>query len=476
MTSLDALKELSIRDLQNDSREIKPGDVFLAYPGGAFDGRDFIPNAIKAGAKAVIYEPRALKSPIAVDYQPIPMIPYEGLGEKLGELAKVFYHVPKDALDIVGITGTNGKTTIAYLLAQAYNLLGTEAAYLGTLGAGVLQKIKPMLNTTPDALYVQRFLHQCFTGGVKQVAMEVSSHALCMHRVDEVPFTQAVYTNLSHEHLDFHKTIDAYAEAKSKLFAYSSLESVVINTDDAYASCMIEVVNSHVNRFTYGVLKPADIMAKNIKLHAAGSIFDAKTPWGDLHCEISLLGRFNIYNTLAVIGSLLARGLTTLQVESVLPKLAASPGRMEQVSSAPIVLVDYAHTPDALEKALSTLNELKAAGRLIVVFGCGGDRDTTKRPLMGEVAAKLADVLIVTSDNPRTEEPLGIIKDITKNLTHQNILTLESREAAILKALEVADERDIILIAGKGHESYQEIGTTRIPFSDQDIVRQHISP
>ncbi len=469
MNIFKQLNKLSITGLQNDSRNIKTGEAFLAYPGEAMDGRQFIENAIQAGAAAIVYEPEGFKKPMDTR---VPFIAYPGLAKKLGRVAAEFYAVPEGKLNITGITGTNGKTTIAYQLAQAHDLLNNATAYMGTLGAGPLDTIKPLNNTTPDALCVQKFLHQLVEEEIGQVSMEVSSHGLCEGRVSEVPFTQAIYTNLSHEHLDYHKTFEAYAEAKSRLFAYPSLKSVILNQDDGQVELMRQNVPIDAHIITYGLDNPCDVSADNIQLRMTGSLFDVKTPEGGFKCSIQLLGRFNVYNSLAVIASLIADGYALSDISAVMPKLSASPGRMEQVASSPVVLVDYAHTPDALEKALETLKELEH-NKLIAVFGCGGDRDKAKRPLMAKVAEKYADTVILTNDNPRTENPYQILKEIAEGFeTEIETLKIEDRREAIQKALELAGDKDIILIAGKGHETYQEIGHERFAFSDARVVRE----
>ncbi|MDX2346440.1 MAG: UDP-N-acetylmuramoyl-L-alanyl-D-glutamate--2,6-diaminopimelate ligase [Legionella sp.] len=464
-----------MNNLQNDSREIKPGDIFLAYRGEQADGRHFIPDAIKAGASAVFYDPKNSAN-FKLDNlsNTIPLTAYPDLGKKLGALASEFYAVPKAGFHITGITGTNGKTTIAYQLAQAHDLLGDSAAYMGTLGAGLLNAIQPLHNTTPDALCVQKFLHNWSKQNIQKITMEVSSHGLSQGRVSEVAFTQAIYTNLSHEHLDYHKTVEAYAAAKASLFNYSSLTSVILNQDDAHADVMRAKVPVGVNILTYGLNESCDVYAEHIKLRMTGSVFHVKTPIGNFECVVQALGRFNIYNSLAIITSLIADGFKLADIQAVMPKLLASPGRMEQVAAKPVVLVDYAHTPDALEKALSTLAELKQS-KLFVIFGCGGDRDKSKRALMAKVSEQYADHIIITSDNPRTENPHQILDEIAAGFDkNTNILKIENRKLAIQETLSLAASDDIILIAGKGHETYQEIGRERFLFSDAAVVRELI--
>nr|WP_238551214.1 UDP-N-acetylmuramoyl-L-alanyl-D-glutamate--2,6-diaminopimelate ligase [Legionella oakridgensis] len=390
----------------------------------------------------------------------------------MAAIANVFYGYPSRGLTVTGVTGTNGKTTIAYQLAQAYELLGQESAYIGTLGQGKIQKLSSLANTTPDGLCLQQLLHTYKHEHVNQVCMEVSSHALSQKRVEQIDFAHAIYTNLSHEHLDYHRTLEAYAEAKSALFAWPTLKSAIINQDDAYAPYMIKKLSVSCQKLTYGLHPQCDVRAINLKVSRTGSEFEVVSPWGlhDLH--IKTLGQFNIYNSLAVFASLLANGYKPAELVAIMPNLQAAPGRMEVISQEPCIIVDYAHTPDALDNVLSTLNQLKS-GRLMVVFGCGGDRDKAKRPLMGRIASEHADLSIITSDNPRTEDPLQIIAEISEGLLPSTpVLKIADRKQAIQKAISLANKQDIILIAGKGHESYQQIGHERFDFSDQNIVGQ----
>ena len=464
------LPELDILGLQNDSREVKSGHLFFAYPGAAADGRLFIAAARQLDAVAIVFDPENL--PGGVDFpKDVPCIPIVKLGNKLSAIASRFYDHPTRALSVTGITGTNGKTTIAYQLAQAYGLLGQKAAYIGTIGHGDVRALEPLMNTTPDALCLQRFLSNYRQLGVMHVCMEVSSHALTQGRVEDIDFTQAIYTNLSHEHLDYHKTMQAYAAAKAKLFVTPSLEWAIINHDDTYAPFMIEKMPVGCQTLTYGLQDGSDVQAVDWHISMEGSEMTIASPWGQHQMRVNLLGKFNIYNSLAVFASLLADGFLVTQVIEIMEKLQASPGRMEVVSKKPCVIVDYAHTPDALENVLSTLQQLKKA-RLGVVFGCGGDRDKTKRPMMGRIASEWADFVIVTSDNPRTEDPTQIIAEVAGGLLTTNAITLVDRAEAIKHALSLMGSDDILLIAGKGHEAYQQIGTKRFIFSDQDVVRQ----
>jgi UDP-N-acetylmuramoyl-L-alanyl-D-glutamate--2,6-diaminopimelate ligase len=463
--------DCTINDIKNDSRKVQPGDLFIAYPGAAADGRLFIGKAVSAGAVAIVYDPLNLPASVVLPTT-VPCIAIEQLAEQLALLAKRFYGNPGDSLTISGVTGTNGKTTIAYQLAQAHSLLGKKTAYIGTIGQGDVNQLKPLENTTPDALCLQKLLHEYKEQGIKQVCMEVSSHALSQHRVDGIEFNQALFTNLTLDHLDYHHTMEAYAAAKALLFSRDSLSCAIINKDDEYQQVMMDAVKSRVTKLTYGLNNDADIKA--VKWHTAidGTEIEVRSPWGTHQLRIKALGQFNIYNTLAVFSSLLASGYDPENVIDVMAQLHAAPGRMEIVATSPYVLVDYAHTPDALENVLTTLSQLKK-GQLWVVFGCGGDRDKTKRPIMGKAASLYADKIIITSDNPRSEDPELIVDDIAQGITTFNQVTrLINREEAIAFALSEANENDIVLIAGKGHEAYQQIGSEKHVFSDQAVVKK----
>jgi UDP-N-acetylmuramoyl-L-alanyl-D-glutamate--2,6-diaminopimelate ligase len=466
------IPDCDILGLQNDSRQVKSNDLFIAYPGAAADGRLFIQKACDAGASAIVYEPDQWPDTAFIP-EMIPCIPVPGLARLLAGIASRFYGHPSHHLSVTGVTGTNGKTTIAYQLAQAYGLLGKEAAYIGTLGQGRVNQLQALHNTTPDALCLQRFLHDYQQQGIQQVCMEVSSHALSQQRVDEIEFTEAIYTNLSHEHLDYHHTMDAYADAKAQLFAMPLLKHAIVNHDDAYSSVMLKNLPKTCRKLSYGMQAGSDVRVLHYETGMAGSHLRIDSPWGQHDVRVGLLGTFNMYNSLAVLTSLLAQGFPPARVLPVMEQILAAPGRMEVVLQKPCVIVDYAHTPDALENVLSTLGHLKK-GRLGVVFGCGGDRDKTKRPIMGQIASQYADFVIVTSDNPRTEDPLTIINEVAAGLSATaQAMKIIDRQAAIHQALDMADDKDIILIAGKGHESYQEIATVRYPFSDQEIVRKY---
>jgi UDP-N-acetylmuramoyl-L-alanyl-D-glutamate--2,6-diaminopimelate ligase len=463
--------DCTITDLKNDSRQVKPGDLFIAYPGAATDGRLFIDSAVEQGASAIVYEPQDLPSSCNLPAN-MPCIPLQNLSENLPDIAKRFFHNPGEKLQLTGVTGTNGKTTIAYQLAQAHELLGRKSAYIGTIGQGNVTKLKIIDNTTPDALFLERLLYEYNQSGIQQVCMEVSSHALSQHRVDSLSFNQAIFTNLTLDHLDYHKTMEAYGAAKASLFARGELQWAILNHDDEAHELMAKSLKKHVKKMTYGLHDGSDVRALRWNMDMSGTTIDIQSPWGEHSLSIHALGQFNIYNSLAVFSSLLASGHSPEAVVRTMTHLKAAPGRMEIVSKSPYVLVDYAHTPDALENVLITLSQLKK-GSLWVVFGCGGDRDKTKRPIMGEAASRFADNIIITSDNPRSEDPQVIIEEIAGGVSKDSSLfKLSNREEAIAFALSKASENDIILIAGKGHEAYQQIGQVKHAFSDQEVVRR----
>ena len=468
--------DLEITGLKNDSRQVAPGDLFIAYPGSVTDGRQYMQQAIDAGAIAIVYEPQgySLRADCAAN---IPLIALRNLNEHMAAIASRFYNYPSKKLYITGVTGTNGKTTIAYQLAQAYPLLGLRASYVGTLGYGEVQALKSLANTTPDALCLQTLLQDDVASGIEYSCMEVSSHALTLGRVDDIDFTQAIYTNLSLDHLDFHQTMDAYAMAKAALFSKPTLQAVIINQDDPHSELMQQQVPSTCLMLLYGLSDKADVQALTWAFSLSGSTVEVASPWGKHTLHLQSLGRFNIYNSLAVFASLMLSGVASVEaVSAVMGQLKPSPGRMEIVAQKPCVIVDYAHTPDALENVLLTLVELKPR-QLWVVFGCGGDRDRTKRPIMGNIASQYADMVVLTNDNPRSEEPEAILREIRHGMpTEYTAHIIPDRREAIHYALSHAGEQDIVLIAGKGHENYQIIGRQKFPFSDQDVVRQYGAP
>ena len=465
------VRDCEITGLENDSRLVEAGNLFIAYKGAQTDGRLYIEKAVSAGAAAVVYDPNNSPSLEHIP-QDIPLIPIPDLAKQLFSIAGIFYDNPSQKIQVTGVTGTNGKTTVAYQLAQAHQFLGQGCAYIGTIGQGPVNHLSPINNTTPDILSLLKFFDSYVKQGLTRASIEVSSHALSQNRVGGVEFTQALFTNLTQDHLDYHHTMQAYAQAKALLFAREELQYAIVNRDSPYHKVMLDAVQPQVKKLTYSLKNPSDVQAVDWHMDVTGTSIAIQSIWGNYQFKIQALGAFNIYNSLAVFSSLLVSGYSPTTVVGAMEQLKSAPGRMEVVLDSPSVLVDYAHTPDALEKALSTLNQLKK-GRLWVVFGCGGDRDKGKRPLMGRAASLYADTIIVTSDNPRTEDPRVIIEEVLQGIpANISVTQCINREEAIAYALNSAEKEDIILIAGKGHEDYQQIGTSKQAFSDQEVVRR----
>lgn len=452
-----------------DSRKLLAGDTFVAYPGEKSDGRTFIPQAIARGASAVLWEPANFKwqDDWAIANQPLPQ-----LREKLGFLANEVYGLPSHYLWVIGVTGTNGKTSCAHWLGQALTKLGRKTAIIGTLGNGFYGELAPTANTTPDAITLHAQLRAFLEQGARAVAMEVSSHGLVQGRVNGVAFDVAILTNLSRDHLDFHGSMQAYENAKAMLFSWPELRYAILNRDDALGLKLSQHLNSDAKIITYGIAE-GDVHCAALQVNAQGIKFDAVTPQGRAPIASQLLGAFNVYNLLATLSALLASGIDLQSAARALAQLEPVPGRMQKIGAASqaLVVIDYAHTPDALEKVLISLKELlPASGRLICVFGCGGERDHGKRPMMGEVATRLASLTIVTSDNPRGENPRAIIDEIIGGTTGEYRI-IEDRAQAIQQAIQLANSNDIVLIAGKGHESYQEIAGVKLPFDDASVAK-----
>ncbi|HET6633310.1 MAG TPA: UDP-N-acetylmuramoyl-L-alanyl-D-glutamate--2,6-diaminopimelate ligase [Rhodanobacteraceae bacterium] len=461
---------LEIGGLNLDSRAVGAGDAFVALRGGRFDGLDFAPAALERGAAAVLADAPARPVPAAVR----PLLWVDDLAERLGEIAARFFGQPGTSLDLVGVTGTNGKTSIVQLLAQALSGLGRRAASIGTLGAGLHGALERGERTTPDAIQVQALLARFRDAGAGAVAMEVSSHALVQGRVNGVPFDVAIFTNLSRDHLDYHGSMQAYGEAKARLFAWPGLRAAVINAGDAFGRELLARLPARVQRLAYGVGRDdAEVAALDLQRHADGSDFTLRTPWGSAPIHSPLLGRFNVENLLAVAACLGALGVGFAPLCRALAAATPVTGRMQRLGGGgqPLVVVDYAHTPDALEQALATLRE-HTRGRLTVVFGAGGDRDSGKRAPMGAAAEAGADVLIVTDDNPRGEDGDAIVAGILGGLAQPaRARVIRAREDAIATAIAEAGTGDAVLIAGKGHETYQEAAGVRRPFDDAAVAR-----
>ncbi|AMO57177.1 hypothetical protein GZ77_16780 [Endozoicomonas montiporae] len=494
-----------ISGLALDSRKLIGGELFLAVPGFAVDGRRFIEAAVSAGASAVLAEAQdsevgyeavhwagtaeesAAEESAAEEgavkegavKERVPVIFVSGLKDRIGFLADRFYRQPSANLNVVGVTGTNGKTSCCWFIAQLLSLLQQPCAIMGTIGKGVPPSLEPCLNTTADGVSLHQYMADLKADGVNAIAMEVSSHGLDQGRVDSVHFDVGVFTNISRDHLDYHATLDAYAKAKSLLFAGGRVKQAVINLDDNYSGMMLSACGHQTEVLTYSVSNPeADVFAETIELKAAGLVSQVRTPWGSGQLRTPLLGRFNLENLLAVLGSVCIQGYAFEQVLPLMTQLTTVPGRMQRFGGhgKPIVVVDYAHTPDALESVLVALRE-HGASRLTCVFGCGGDRDRGKRPLMTQAAIKVADKVVVTSDNPRSEDPGQIIADAVKGVDVGNvtIVTELDRGKAIANTIAEAQVSEIVVVAGKGHEDYQEVKGKRFPFDDRDHVSRALT-
>ncbi|WP_248917323.1 UDP-N-acetylmuramoyl-L-alanyl-D-glutamate--2,6-diaminopimelate ligase [Pseudomonas entomophila] len=460
-----ASRDPLIRELTLDSRQVRQGDLFLAVPGAKVDGREHIADALARGAAAVAYEEQGASVLPITD---VPLIPVKGLIGQLSQIAGRFYGEPSRQLELVGVTGTNGKTSVTQLLAQALDALGRRCGLIGTLGTGFFGELQSGRLTTPDPIAVQATLNDLKKGGAKAVAMEVSSHALEQGRVAALDFDIAVMTNLSRDHLDYHGSMEAYEAAKAKLFSWPSLRTRVVNLDDDFGRRLAKA-HAESRLISYSLQdQSATLFCKQAIFNDDGVRAVIVTPQGEHALRSRLLGRFNLSNMLAAVATLLALDYPLDEILKVTPQLQGPVGRMQRLGGGdkPLVVVDYAHTPDALEKVLEALRP-HAHGKLLCLFGCGGDRDSGKRPLMAEVAERLADRVLVTDDNPRTEDPLRIFDDIRPGFKKPaDVEFVAGRGEAIAHLIATAAADDVIVLAGKGHEDYQEINGERHDFSD----------
>ena len=477
-TALDGSGAVDVTGVTCDSRQVRPGFLFVAIPGHACDGWTFIPDALGRGARTVIAEAgaetfrrfvRGRDIPATVSFLQVP-----DSKAALATVAATFHGHPSRSLTTVGITGTNGKTTTAYLVRDVLRAAGKAPGMLTTVTYEVGARSIPAVRTTPDAPTLQAALADMIRVGCQSAVLEVSSHAVVQQRIGQTSFDVAVFTNLTRDHLDYHGSMEEYFEAKAGLFAegggHPAPGTAVINTDDAWGRQLAQRdLPSHV--VTYGTQAGADVRASDIAVTPSGCRFHVGTPWGEADCDTRLLGRFNISNILAAMAAGGSLGIDPTLMARVLSAAECVPGRLELVSTdrAAQIFVDYAHTDDALKHVLQTLREITTR-RLFVVFGCGGDRDKSKRPAMGQVAEQLADYSIITSDNPRTEPPLDILREIETGFTHGQYEVLESRRDAIHRAIEMAGEGDVVLIAGKGHENFQEFANKTVPFDDRQVA------
>jgi UDP-N-acetylmuramoyl-L-alanyl-D-glutamate--2,6-diaminopimelate ligase len=462
-----------------DSRAVRRGDVFLAYPGVRSDGRRYAADAIARGAVAVLWDPDQDDGLLMPDA--VPMVKVRGLRALSGPLADLVYRQPSRHLWTVGVTGTNGKTSVSQWVAQSLGRLGRRCAVVGTLGSGYPGELREGVNTTPEAVGLQRRLAEFVADGAEACAMEVSSTGLVQGRVAGVHFAVAVFTNLTRDHLEDHGTMEAYADAKRLLFATPGLAAVVLNLDDEVGMGLARsLAGRGLRRIGFGLTPPPAgavddvLVAEDIAFDGGGVSFRVR----GARTVAPLVGRFNVSNLLAVIGVLLSAGIEPAAAAPALAALQPPPGRMEVLGgdSRPLLVIDYAHTPDALDKVLLTLRETAAArgGRVLCVFGCGGDRDPGKRPQMGAVAKELADVAWITSDNPRGEDPHSIIADIARG-AGDGARIEPDRATAIAAAVAAATTADVVLLAGKGHETYQEIAGVRRHFSDREEAERALT-
>lgn len=467
------IDDIEITEIEMDSRKVNDGNLFVCISGFTVDGHDYVEDAVKNGAVAIIAEKAVSAS--------VPVIMVNDTARALSMLTVKFYHYPTTNLSLIGVTGTNGKTTVTYLLEKIFNTDKKKTGLIGTIQMKIGENTFSTQNTTPNALELQRFFKKMVDEDVEQAIMEVSSHALDLGRVHGCDYDVAIFTNLSQDHLDYHKDMDDYLRAKSLLFSQlgnnfnqEKQKFAIINADDSYADLLKRSTAQHI--LTYSCRQGADVIAKDIQLEASGTSFLLVTPVGEVKIKSKLIGKFNVYNMLAATGAAIAKNVSLDVIKEALESINGVDGRFEVVDEGQnfTVIVDYAHTPDSLENVLQTVKDF-AKNDIYVVVGCGGDRDRTKRPLMAKVATEYANFAIFTSDNPRTEDPVTILNDMTVGLNGEDgYEVIVDRKEAINKAVQYAKQDDIIIIAGKGHETYQQIGHTKYDFDDRIIAKSAI--
>ncbi|WP_075981021.1 UDP-N-acetylmuramoyl-L-alanyl-D-glutamate--2,6-diaminopimelate ligase [Bacillus massilinigeriensis] len=461
-----------ITSLENDHRKVQEGSLFVCIKGYTVDGHTLAFDAVEKGAVAVLAETHLDLS--------VPVIIVRSTKRALAILADAFYGQPSHKMHLIGITGTNGKTTTSHLIDKVLMDAGQQTGLIGTMYTKIGAKINETKNTTPESLTLQKTLKEMVEAGVNSVTMEVSSHALDEGRVHGVDYNVAVFTNLTQDHLDYHKTMEEYRRAKGLLFAqlgnvyqHNHPKFAVLNMDDPASEEYVRSTSAHI--ITYGIDHDADLTAKNIEINSKGTVFELHSPFGIHKISMQLLGKFSVYNVLASIGAGLASGIPIQSIISSIESIEGVSGRFELVNAGQnfTVIVDYSHTPDSLENALKTIKEFSKK-RVFVVVGCGGDRDKTKRPLMAKIACKYSTNAIFTSDNPRSEDPKQILLDMTEGVKGEKYEVIVDRKEAIFHAIQEAEEKDIILIAGKGHETYQQIGKEFHDFDDRLVAREAI--
>ena len=454
-------KDAEITAICYDSRKVTPGSLFVAIRGYKTDGHRFIDAAVKSGAAAILAEE---EMPCEV-----PLIVCPDTRKALSEVAAAFYGRPQDKLKIIGVTGTNGKTTTTYLIKQILELIGIKTGLIGTNQNMICDRVLESERTTPESLELYALFHEMVKEGVTHVVMEVSSHSLALGRTHGIHFHEAVFTNLTQDHLDFHGDMETYLACKTILF--KNARHGVVNMDDPHAKAFLEAAKCPV--MTYSIEKPCDMQADAVRLSQRGVIFSVNIGGTPYELRLGIPGEFSVYNALAAAAACLGMGIPMDDIVKGLLLAKGVKGRAEvvQVMAPYTVIIDYAHTPDGLENIIKTVRGF-AKGRVITLFGCGGDRDKTKRPIMGQMATSLSDHTIVTSDNPRTENPLAIIRDIEEGIKEGAYTVVENRRDAIEKALSMAKEDDVILLCGKGHETYQLLGDKTIDFDERVIVKE----
>lgn len=480
MKILDLIKTLNIKNRQRISnfkvkgisccsKTVKNNFIFVAIRGVKEDGNGFINEAITKGAKAIITDSGLNAN---TKDTKIPLFKVKDARLALAKLATEFYGDPSSKIEVIGVTGTNGKTTITYIIEALLKKANLSPAVIGTINYRFKNKVFPSRNTTPGPIELQSLLAKMVRSKVNHAIIEISSHALKQDRVEGVKFHSAIFTNLTQDHLDYHKTLDAYFKAKAKLFkSLASSAVAVINNDDKYARRLKELTKAKI--ITYAIDRKADIMAKNIKFGCHNSEFLLSTPKIKINLKTKLIGRHNIYNILAAVAWAEKEGLGCRVIKSVIENFSKVPGRLERIDARGkfSVFIDYAHTEDALKNIIKSLRAL-AKNKIIVVFGCGGERDKMKRPKMGRAVTQLCDYAIITNDNPRSENPWQIIEDIKRGIRNDNYCVIPERREAIKKSLSLAESGDIVLIAGKGHENYQILGNRISHFDDRQVTRE----
>jgi len=463
--------DIDITKIEHDSRKVSKGDMFIAINGFSEDGHCYVGEAIEKGAACIVVE----KDIDMFDDSNVTYIKVEDTMLALAKFSSNFYGKPSEKLNLIGVTGTNGKTSTTYLIKRIFEEDGRNIALIGTLGSIINGEKIENSNTTPESLVIQKHLRRMLDCGNNYCVMEVSSHALDLKRVEYLNFEVGIFTNLSKDHLDYHKTMENYYKSKLKLFNMTT-KCNIINCDDIYGERMLKEINSKVPILTYGINKKCDVYATDINCHSNGVDFKLNTPKGSIPIDMKLLGLFNVYNALAAASCAICYDIDLQTVKKGIETITGVRGRFEiiHIESKDIdIIIDYAHTPDGLEKVLTTIEQF-AQGRKIVVFGAGGNRDKEKRPIMGEIVAKHADVCVVTSDNPRYEEPEKIIEDILEGVRRvkANYVAITDRKEAIKYAIDIAKPKDTILLAGKGHETYIIIKDKVIPFDERQIVME----